>query len=343
MPDFDPDSPAVVQGMYQMAHDIAATDNVPHYKNAQGRGRRDPELGLNMAFYNKAVKDERKSKLGFHYVFNTTLLGEDGKYPEAAKQFNEDGTPMMVDCDCEEEYVLRGSKQASTLARVVMERTKQGLHCTPPKARPIFVDEVWIHIWIPGEQRNEVDTRAIVIDDDEYADTHPGTETSAAHNLKYPRHWEDFKKRQNKSLEGAAIIGTPLRELAKENVRVLKPSQVAAFEAGNVRTVEQLLAMSDSNAQGIMGWSTIKQAVLAWHEQHAASAPGEAMEELERRHQAEMETMRQQNEEMQTRLKVLENQRLYGVQPPAPVAPPMDAERPSRQKKARGQAVGRSA
>ena len=283
------------QSALNMARAIGAKDNVPHLKR---RMKYDPEEGLNLAFYNKAVQNDRKTKLGFHFVFDDA-----GK-----KLLEEDGTPRVMDCDCEEENEVRGKK--STLARVIKEMTLKGVHCTP--GRPIFEDQIWIRIIVPGEQRNEVDTQAIIVGDPDIPDTHVAL-PEAAHNQKYPQAWASYKQRQNKRLDGAAVIGTPLKVLAGENVRVLKPSQVMGLENIGVQTVEQLLAMSDGNAQHIMGWSTIKHDVQAWSDSVAKQGPSILIEEVEKRAQAKIDAQRTQIETLQEQVRQMNARMTLGA------------------------------
>lgn len=253
------------------------------------KGQYDPEAKLNLAFYNKAVINERKSKLGYHNVFG---LDNQQLFEDEAKT-----VPVVADCDCEEENIIRGSKQASTLQRVIRERTLRGLHVTP--GRPIYEDKIYVRIFVPGEQRNEVDTEAIIVNDPDYPDTHQVSDLKAAHNLKYPRHWEDYKKRQNKRLEGAATFGTPLKMLAQEGVFVLKPAQVAAFEGAGIRTVEQLLAMPDNVSQHFMGFSTIRKAVKEWADLQAAKAPQILAGQIIERQEAENAALRARLEDVE--------------------------------------------
>jgi hypothetical protein len=306
-----------------VARQVGAADGL--LQNA----RYDPEAGLRIVFYNRPVKNERKSKLGYHHVF-----GEDGKQvwekapvytaDESGNQvLVEDGIPMVADCDCEEENVFRGRQAASTLQRIVKERSvpssgREGpLHVTP--GRPIFEDKIFVKIY--ANEFNTVDTEAIIVNDKDIADTCTVSDLAAAHNLKYPKHWEDYKKRQNKREEGGAFFGTPLRELAREGVFILKPSQVAMFESSSIRTVEQLLALPDSTAQHFMGINTIRQQVRAWRDSQAEKAPMVFADELRSRMEAENKLLRDQLAELTGTVRALQSRPLAdpdGVQP-APV------------------------
>ena len=267
-PDFFAETPGEYNSAVAMARQIGISEG-------RLKGKYDPEEKLNLAFYNKAVLDVRRTKFGWHNVFSAP----DALNPAGVQLFEDDERkiPMVVDCDCEEENVLRGQKTASTLARVIRKRVGQGVHVMP--SGPQYKDQIWIRIMVPGEQRNEVDTMAIILNDPDIPDSCEAM-PEAAHNLKFPRHWADYKSRQNKKLDGAALFGTPLRELAKEGIYILKPSQVASFEASGIKTVEQLLGMPDSVGQHFMGFPDIKAQVQAWRDAQAASAPARLESEL---------------------------------------------------------------
>jgi hypothetical protein len=129
---------------------------------------------------------------------------------------------------------------------------------------------------IPGQHGDVWRGAAMISGDPDYPDS---CEISpeypmSAHNIRFPQHWADYKRRQNKREDGAALFGTPLRELAREGVAILKPSQVAFYESAGIKTVEQLLSVPDSTAQHLgIGFTNIKQTVQAWASARAAEAP----------------------------------------------------------------------
>lgn len=262
-------------------------------------GQYDPEARLNIVFYNNPVKNERKSKLGYHHVFAEGLLGPDGKMVAGSQLFEDEAKtiPVIADCDCEEENVLRQRRGVmSTLPRVIRERTQQGVHITP--GRPIYEDKIFVKVLIPGNTQNEVDSEAIIVGDDQVPDTMPAA-PEIAHNHKYPRAWANYKSRQNKKQDGAAMFGTPLSVLAQEGVAILKPSQVEAFKHANIRTVEHLLSVPDSTSQHlVMGFSTIKKSVQAWADKQAGMAPAMLYQELQSKSEAENAALRSELEEL---------------------------------------------
>lgn len=262
-------------------------------------GQYDPEARLNVIFYNNPVKNERKSKLGFHYVFSEGILGPDGRMAPGSQLFEDEKktVPVVADCDCEEENVLRQRRGVmSTLPRVIRERTQQGVHITP--GRPIFEDKIFVKVLIPGSTQNEVNSEAIIVGDDQVPDTMPAI-PEIAHNNKYPRAWADYKRRQNKREDGAALFGTPLSILAQEGTAILKPSQVEAFKHANIRTVEHLLSVPDSTAQHlVMGFATIKQSVKAWADKQAGMAPALLFQELQNKSEAENAALKSELEEL---------------------------------------------
>lgn len=312
----NPDHYAQTVGEYNTYRDLARQTGAEGYL----RPKYDPEAGLRIVFYNRPVKNERKSKLGYHHVF-----GEDGrqvweKAPvlDAEGKVSEEGIPLVADCDCEEENIFRGRQAASTLQRIVRERSvaapgREGpVHITP--GRPIFEDKIYVKIY--ANEFNTVDTEAIVVNDPDIADTCTVSDLSAAHNLKYPKHWADYKQRQNKREDGAALFGTPLRELAREGVFILKPSQVAMFEASGIRTVENLLSLPDATAQHFMGINTIRAQVRAWRDSQAEKAPMVLADEIRTKMEAENKLLRDQLEELTGRVSALQRTAPPGVQPP---------------------------
>lgn len=100
------------------------------------------------------------------------------------------------------------------------------------EGREIWEDKEFIEIRIPGNV-SEIRCR----------------EVRESDKLKWPREYEAFKKGQE-----APIRGTPTDKLP-----FLTLSQVQELKAFGVKTAEDLLAISDSDAQKFMGINALKQ------------------------------------------------------------------------------------
>lgn len=146
------------------------------------------------------------------------------------------------------------------------------------EGRPIYEDREFIKIIIPGN-RDITDT--------------PVTES---YKQRFAAKYAAYKA--NKETE---IIGTPLSELTW-----MGASQVAEFNALNVRTVEQLVALPDVHAQKFMGFSQLK----ARCERFLKAAAGEAPDlKLERENEALKLKVKEQAEaltELQAAVKALQ-------------------------------------
>jgi hypothetical protein len=123
--------------------------------------------------------------------------------------------------------------------------------------RPIFEDVEFIHIMQPGNKSN------IFIQ--------PAT---AADRQRFPRHYAAFKNRNEEVVEG-----TPLEEWPS-----ISRSMCEELKHFHVRTVEQLVGMTDNNASNFMGINNLKQKAEAFLEASKGNAVTEKMSaELEER------------------------------------------------------------
>jgi len=100
--------------------------------------------------------------------------------------------------------------------------------------RPIFEETEYIEIMTPGDKGNVV--------------CRPVREHDKG---RFPRHWDAYQKRTG---DDESIEGTLLEEWPQ-----VTRSQVEELKFYHVRTVEQLAAISDVNAQNMRGVATLKQ------------------------------------------------------------------------------------
>lgn len=101
--------------------------------------------------------------------------------------------------------------------------------------RDIFKSVPFVRISVPGDRTIQFDQPALI--DEDSINPNP-----KAHNIRFPRHWDAFKR--NMSQEGT--IGTPLRETA------FARSVVDSLASYSIHTLEQLAEISDAGCEKIM-------------------------------------------------------------------------------------------
>lgn len=135
------------------------------------------------------------------------------------------------------------------------------------EGRPIFTEKDYVEISIPGNKDHIV--------------CHPVSEKD---KMRFPEHWRLYTARVSQEV----VQGTPLEEWPG-----ITRGQVEELRFLNVRTVEQLAAVSDANGQRIMGINSLKDKAKAYLEQ----AKGQS---------AEMDALKAQNADLMARLERLE-------------------------------------
>lgn len=143
--------------------------------------------------------------------------------------------------------------------------------------RPIYVDAPHIQIMQPGNKESIIERPANEMDKQRFA-----------------RHWRAFQDRVD---EDELVEGTRLEEWPG-----ISRSQVEELKFFHVHTLEQLVAMSDSNAQGFMGINSLKQRAKAYLEAASDNAAAEQLAEAQRQN----EELREQIAAMAERLEALE-------------------------------------
>jgi len=141
------------------------------------------------------------------------------------------------------------------------------------EGRPIFEDTDYIEIMQPGNKDSIIRRPASDRDKQRFA--------------------EHFRKYQARETE-ESIEGTPLEEWP-----AVSRAQVEELKFLNIRTVEQLAALADSNAQNIMGVQGLKSKAAAYLEASKESAAAEALAAA----RAENEQIRKEMEEMREIMK----------------------------------------
>jgi len=106
--------------------------------------------------------------------------------------------------------------------------------------RPIYKEVAYIQIMQPGNKDSIIQRPASEMD-----------------RARFPRHWRKYQENSDETL----VEGTLLEQWPGIN-----KAQVEELRYFNIRTVEQLVQMSDSNAQGMMGINMLKQKAKAFLE-----------------------------------------------------------------------------
>lgn len=125
------------------------------------------------------------------------------------------------------------------------------------EGRPVYIDTPYISIMQPGNKDSIVIRPATSMDKNRFAE-----------------HWRKFQARTDENEEH--IEGTLLSEWPG-----VTRAQVEELRYLNVRTVEQLANLSDSNSQGIMGIQLLKTKAKKYLEAAEKSATAEALADLQ--------------------------------------------------------------
>ena len=126
----------------------------------------------------------------------------------------------------------------SLLVRFII-KPRQDHAASKEAGRPVYKDTEYVEIRTPGS-RDAICRPA-----------------GAGDIARFPKHYEAFKARVSQDV----VSGTPLTEWP-----VISRSQAEELAFFNVKTVEQLIAMSDQNASQFMGINTLKAKAKAWLE-----------------------------------------------------------------------------
>jgi len=156
------------------------------------------------------------------------------------------------------------------------------------EGRPIFEDREFVEILIPG------DRRAI-------AHEPVGEE----HKARWPRQYEAFKAGREAPLEG-----TPLREWPVSDMMPARVEELAFF---NIRTVEELAAVSDAHLQNLgMGARALREKARRFLEvARTGTGPLERLVAETLRQKDEIEALKRQLAEAGERLAALAKEKTH--------------------------------
>jgi len=98
---------------------------------------------------------------------------------------------------------------------------------TEKQGRPIFYEADFVHIHLPGDKNNDIDT---FVND--------------THKQRFPRQWAHFMN--NKKADSEPVIGTPIAEWA-----LVSRSQAEQLRALGFKSVDSIASASDAQLQSI--------------------------------------------------------------------------------------------
>ncbi len=140
-------------------------------------------------------------------------------------------------------------------------KPKQDMAKSAEEGRPIFEEVEYVHIMVPGQKDNVY--------------FQPATDYD---RQRFPEHYAAFKNRVEGN-DGELLNGTPLASWP-----AVSRAQVEELKYFNVRTVEQLAHMPDSNAQNFMGVQALRAKAKLFLEAAESNAATEKLQsELEKR------------------------------------------------------------
>lgn len=156
---------------------------------------------------------------------------------------------------------------------------RQNAEKTLTEGRPIFDDREYVSIMVPGNKSSVVERPATAMD-----------------KQRFPTHYKAFTNRIEG--DGDVLQGTPLAEWSG-----LTRGQVEELRFFNVRTVEQLSTLSDSNSQKFLGVGTLRKKAKAYLEMSEGNAGAERLRSME----DENELLKEQMALMVSKMEALES------------------------------------
>jgi len=202
----------------------------------------------------------------------------------------------------------RESEADSQLMVKFFLKEREDKEATAKEGRPIFVEREYIEIRIAGKR----DAQAC----------RPATH---ADKQRFPRHYDMFKQRVEAPSEG-----TPLSEWPQ-----ISRTMVEELSFLHVKTVEQLVSVSDGDISRIRGGVTLREkakAFLEYSDQTKLVEEKQALEERLAKQDAEMAEMRQMLADMQE-VKAADKPAQEEVK--AADKPAQEEEKPKRRRTAR--------
>jgi hypothetical protein len=144
------------------------------------------------------------------------------------------------------------------------------------EGRPIFKEVPFVKIMIPGDKDNIV--------------VRPVREKD---KQRFPQQWNAFVAKQEQPVNGTVLEEWP----------GISRSQCEELKHFGIRTIEDLVAMPDSQANKFMGINAMRQKAKQYLEDSSKSAPMQAMREENNALKEQMRLMQEQMNDMQKLLK----------------------------------------
>ncbi len=135
------------------------------------------------------------------------------------------------------------------------------------EGRPCFDEKVFVSIIAPGDQNNKVER--------------PVTESD---KQRFPKQWANFQNGQNEKVEG-----TPIEEWP-----AITRAQADELKYLGIRSIEQLVAASDSQMQKLMGGASLKMKATAFLKTAKDSAEGQRLVEANQALQSQIDALKAQ-------------------------------------------------
>lgn len=159
----------------------------------------------------------------------------------------------------------------SVIADQDMEKSRE-------QGKPVWRDQEYITIWIPGDKDNVVHRPVRYYD-----------------SLNFPTQYAAFKA--NKTQE---VSGTPF-----DAVTFLSPAQKAELNYHGVKTVEALATMADIDGQKLMGFNDMKTRANKYIEAMTAAVPGQKLQAELGKRDEEIAFLKQMAEEQGKKIEEL--------------------------------------
>ena len=151
-----------------------------------------------------------------------------------------------------EDFSSQSEADKSLMVRFFYKNVENKLE-SQAQGRPVFLEKTYIEIRVAG-QRDVQSCRPVTFADKQ----------------RFPRHFEAFEKRMEPPTEGMPLIEWPK----------ITRTQAEELSFMNVKTVEQLASMKDSNIQQFMNGYKLKEQAVKWLETNSAETEDREKAEL---------------------------------------------------------------
>lgn len=158
----------------------------------------------------------------------------------------------------------------------------QDMEASAKAGKPVFKDQEFITIWIPGDKDN---TPKQPVDD--------------RYRALFHTQYQNFKANK-----GNVDVGTPL-----SNLPFMSPAQVAELGYYGVKTVEQLVGMADVNGQKVMGFQALKQKAQKYLDAINGAAPAQKLQEELGKRDDEIEALKRLVADQTERIEKMANRK----------------------------------